>query len=93
MVARLSEVGDTRGVEPPSTNAWEAPAASSTFLRPKPSKKLWAARVLGLCAVAAFSVFGPVWVNRSMDLPWDGPTGNQRLGFYGIASCRVITSA
>lgn len=55
---------------------------SSVLFRPKPSKKLWVARALGLTLVAAFSVLGAVWSDRSMDLPW-GSDDNARVGFYG----------
>lgn len=69
-------------MDPPSTHAWEAGGPASAP-RLEPSKKLWAARIIGLLAVAAFSVLGALSVDRSLDLPWDGWTGNERVGFYG----------
>jgi hypothetical protein len=82
-------IGDTGGMDPPSTNAWEAPVPSSVLSRPRPSRKLWLARVLGTLAVVAFTVAGLFVIDRSMDLPWDGPTGNERYGFHGNRQPKV----
>jgi hypothetical protein len=68
-------------VEPPdSTTSWVGSIRSSRLGPVKPSWKLRIARWLGLCAIAAFTVLGVAYNERSMDLPW---TGDSRYGFYG----------
>jgi hypothetical protein len=60
---------------------WATSLPRSQLARPKASKKLLAARAIGLAAVIAFTFLG-LTSPSSLDVPWDGPSGNERFGFY-----------
>lgn len=76
---------------PDSTTSWANSIRSSRLALVKPSWKLRILRWLGLLAIVGSTVVGIVRVeqDRSMDLPWDGPTGKERYGFYGNGWPRV----
>jgi hypothetical protein len=73
-------------VDPPdSSTSWVDSIRSSRLAPQRPSWKLRILRWLGLLAIIGCTIVGMIRVaeDRSLDLPWDGPTGKERYGLYG----------